>query len=140
MAYVPQTQVLNGVTYSRPPYHRRPPTSGKSFWTIAVNQEHQVFVQAHQANWGDAYNEWGVFIRQNAISFLGKAQDHTTNVFIAKFVGDPNQNGHWHGYPADYQANTQDTPLPEVLQEWVQLGYLSGSKMRKIIKGQPCSL
>jgi len=69
--------------------------------------------------------------------YLGVAQDHATQIFIAKFVG---AGGVWHGYPADHQQNQRDIPDESVLLKWMDLKVLSPAKVRKVLRGQLCLL
>jgi hypothetical protein len=73
-----------------------------------------------------------------APEYLGVAEDHTTRVFIAKFVAD--HQGSWHGYPADYRRKVQDVPPLPVRKLWLDNQVLTGPKIRKIGKQQRCIL
>jgi hypothetical protein len=46
----------------------------------------------------------------------------------------------WHGYPADTTRNNHDIPDSKSLNNWIIEGYINKAKMRKIIRGQKCSL
>lgn len=70
------------------------------------------------------------------MNYLGVAEDHKTDVFIAKFVSDPNSS-QWHGYPAD-QRKSQDIPAQPILAKWLAANVLSPPKVRKIGRGQRC--
>ena len=123
-------------TYWHAPQHRNQ-MSGKSQWSISHSQESACFGAAHSKGWTDAIKGWGLHYYNGGVDYLGFGQDHTTNVFIAKFVGN---QGVWHGYPADHQRNQQDIPSERVRRMWLQNGVLTAAKVRKITKGQPCRL
>ena len=111
----------------------------KSQWTISHQDEVNVFVNAYTCNWIYKDNAWGVFFDNENINYLGVAQDHSTQVFIAKFVNDTNQID-WHGYPADYQLHSQDIPDEAILNYWLIHNILPKSKINKIARGKPCKL
>ncbi len=111
----------------------------KSQWTISHQDEVKVFINAYTRNWIYKDNAWGVFFDNRNINYLGVAQDHFTQVFIAKFVNDTNQTD-WHGYPADYQLHSQDIPDEAILNDWLIHNVLPKSKINKIARGKPCKL
>jgi hypothetical protein len=75
--------------------------------------------------------------RKRKAQILGVIEDHETEVFVAKFVSDPNQQ--WHGYPADHKKR-QDRPGWPLLRKWIDLELAPGPKIRKIGCGQRCTL
>jgi hypothetical protein len=119
------------------PYSRhRDGTPRKSQWTISITDERACFNAATSLGWCVESHGWGLY-PATAPQYLGVAQDHTTSVFIAKFVSS---SGVWHGYPGDHQRNPQDIPLEHVLNDWLARGLLPPAKLRKLVKGQPCAL
>ena len=124
------------MTYAPNPQHRNK-TKGKSQWSISRAQEVACFDTTHANQWVENNNGWGLHYSAGVPDYLGLAQDHTTRVFIAKFVGN---QGIWHGYPADHQQNQQDIPTERILAIWMKTNVLRPAKIRKIMKGQPCRL
>ena len=122
--------------YSHDPQHRNQ-TPGKSQWSISRQDESACFAVAHSMGWIDGEKGWGLHCLNGALQYLGFGQDHTTRVFMAKFVGHQDT---WHGYPADHQRNQQDIPSEPVRKIWLHDGVLTAPKIRKITKGQPCRL
>lgn len=112
-------------------------TKGKSQWSISLAQEFTCFNTTHANQWIENNNGWGLHYSEGVLDYLGLAQDHITQVFIAKFVGN---QGTWHGYPADHRQNRQDIPAGRILAIWMKANVLSPAKIRKIMKGQPCRL
>ena len=124
------------MTYSTNPQHRNK-TKGKSQWLISLTQEGACFNTTYANQWIENDSGWGLHYSDGVLNYLGLAQDHTTQVFMAKFVGN---QGTWHGYPADHQQNQQDIPMERILAIWMKTNVLSPAKIRKIMKGQPCRL
>ena len=123
-------------TYSHDPQHRNR-TPGKSQWSISPREEAICFGSAYSKGWTDVDKGWGLHFSNGTLDYLGYAQDHSTSVFIAKFVGNQEI---WHGYPADHQRNQQDIPTERVRKIWMQSGVLTPPKICKITRGQPCRL
>jgi hypothetical protein len=96
------------------------------------------FDRSVSRGWLLADSGWGLHIPDSTPDWLGVAQDHTTRVFIAKFVGQ--SAGVWHGYPADHVKNARDVPHEDVLSAWLKAELLAPAKARKILRGQPCNL
>lgn len=126
------------MVYKINPLHRNGSTN-KSQWTISENSEIQCFELARVSEWLLPRKGWGLYIVESKPEWLGVAQDHVTQVFIAKFVHDENSS-EWHGYPADYRNNQQDIPEEKILKKWLLEERLLPAKIRKIAKGQPCNL
>ena len=122
------------MTYLSNPQHRDR-TKGKSQWTITLKDEIACFNVACAKHWTDKGNGWGLHYSGEVLAYLGVAQDHQTRVFIAKFVEN---EGIWHGYPADHQTNRQDVPAEPILAIWMKTEVLRPAKIRKIMRGQPC--
>ena len=110
----------------------------KSQWRISIPEEIASFEESERNGWLLTDNGWGLYMAGGCVSVLGVAQDHITPVFIAKYVGSA--DGPWHGYPADYRNKAQDIPVPDVLCKWLSEGLMTPAKIRKISRGQPCSL
>ena len=138
MPNVDQEEIRTGVFYSHHPDHRNNSVN-KSQWEISKEQEKECFIHVIEQTWIINNVGWGFHFHDNIISYLGKAQDHRTLVFIAKFVDGTNSNI-WHGYPSDHQQNQADIPLRPILQCWLNNNILNRAKIRKISKGQPCNL
>ena len=137
MPSVHQHTIRDGLIYLHHPDHRNW-THGKSKWSISEWDERDVFTVSSNRNWGIEKKRWGIYFQENRPAYLGLAQDHITQVFLAKFVTG---NGtEWHGYPADHQKNNQDRPPVELQQTWMDDDVLPKAKIRKIAKGQPCNL
>lgn len=79
----------------------------------------------------------GFIFRAADQTYVGVAQDHETQVFVAKFTEDQDV---WHGYPADHRRNHQDIPTEYVLGDWMRARLLTPAKIRKLVRGQPCRL
>ena len=110
----------------------------KSQWKITIQDELDVFSHAAQSNWIADDNAWGLYIINDAPSYLGMLPgDRLT--FIAKFVVDVNLNA-WHGYPADHVNKNHDIPDYNVLLSWLNIDLINLPKMRKIIRGQRCRI
>ncbi len=100
--------------------------------------EVDVFKQALTSGWTTGTHAWGLHVPNGSILYLGVAQDHSTQVFIAKFVDGTAKND-WHGYPADHERNPHDIPDTAILNNWLSSKILSAAKIRKISRGQPCN-
>lgn len=111
----------------------------KSQWTISTHDEESCFVKMYSTNWHDGCCGWGLYFNNGIVNYLGKGVKRNHNLFIAKFI-DSSKVNIWHGYPADHNVNNQDTPPEELLEDWKKQGYLKLKKIRKIMRGQPCSL
>ena len=125
------------------PYHHHPShrngALNKSQWRIARPEELTCFQRSVREGWSVSPVGWGLHITNEELAILGVAQDHSTEVFLAKFV-DPSEADSWHGYPADHQRNLQDIPDPHVLRAWMSDGLITPAKARKIARAQPCHL
>lgn len=122
---------------SHQPHRNRSPQ--KSQWCITEAEETQSFRLASEKEWLGGTHGWGLHFIEDRPDYLGTAQDHTTRLFVAKYVRSATADS-WHGYPADHQRHPQDIPSEKVSTKWSQESYLSPAKIRKLIKGQPCSL
>jgi hypothetical protein len=124
--------------------HHRNGNKSKSQWTISEADEVESFSSARKQGWILDEKGWGLHMINNRPAWLGIAKDRTTQLFIAKFVGNPctgsSSGVEWHGYPADYRNNHHDIPEEGILRKWLSESTLSPAKVRKIAKGQPCNL
>lgn len=122
--------------------HHRNGNNSKSQWTIPESAEIDCFSVAGKEGWLVKDVGWGLHKISGKPDWLGVAEDKATALFIAKFVGNQiSTTGiEWHGYPANYRANSHDIPEQEVLRKWLTGSGLSAAKVRKIGKGQPCNL
>ena len=114
-------------------------TLHKSQWKILQPAEVQCFATAAEKGWRSGNNRWGLHIKNDRVNYLGVAAepDRHRRLFVGKFVGNGND---WHGYPADHIGHQQDKPPKQVLIAWKTSGLINLSKVRKLMKGQPCSL
>ena len=134
-----QVEIIEGVYYICNPVHRNR-TPQKSQWTIDEEQEKCAFLTTYKRHWiVDNDTGWGFHFENGQVTYLGVAKDHHTPVFLAKFVNDSNHDT-WHGYPVNYQKNQQDKPDVQILRQWFDSKPISAAKVRKIMRGQPCSL
>jgi len=131
-------QIGNGITYCINPVHRNK-THGKSQWAISMPLEKDAFTNAANQRWLLGDSGWGLYFKKGKASYLGVARDHQKQVFVAKFVDSGRQQS-WHGYPADHQTDTKDIPAESVLNSWLKSGFLRRPTIRKLHRGQPCSL
>jgi hypothetical protein len=126
------------VRYSLNPEHRNS-NPKKSQWTIIEEDEVQCFKAAYDKGWKNEKDAWGLYFDVNDVSYLGKGENRSKKLFIAKFKNDVPHNV-WRGYPADYQQKPQDIPDKDILNDWMANGVLKKAKVRKIMAGQPCNL
>ena len=126
-------------SYTFNPQHRDG-NPNKSQWIIIEADEKSLFETSYSAGWKDTENKkcFGIKKSETNIIVLGKCKDRITNLKIAKFVSDHQDN--WHGYPANYRTNQQDKPTTNILQKWVEENLITKSKMGKIARGQKCNL
>jgi hypothetical protein len=129
---------MTNSSYATIDYHRNGHPE-KSQWTISEAEEINCFKLSENNKWLLQDHGWGLHFINGKADFLGIAQDRVTLVFIAKFVAKSPANA-WHGYPADYRNNSKDIPAECILKEWLNKKIISTAKIRKITKGQPCSL
>lgn len=124
--------------YQINPVHRNG-TYGKSQWTVNTSAELVAFDQAWTSGWCAQDVGWGLYTPAGSPEYLGVAQDHATLVFVAKFVADA-QGCTWHGYPADHRRNQHDIPSESIRKSWLDARLLPLPKIRKLGKGQRCTL
>lgn len=134
------------VYYIHHPHHRNDNVH-KSQWIISQAKERKCFEHIlqliYQYGWGKDSCCWGLYIVEGRAKYLGRSAKNSPaperQLFIAKFV-DSSSNDRWHGYPSDHVLNAEDIPTPELLQYWMERGYLSASKIRKVAGGKKCKL
>jgi hypothetical protein len=133
-----EVEVKQGLFYIHKSDHRDS-SPRKSQWRISELEERNSFVLMYDAPWHTNYRGWSLHIKGKAAHYLGINALKNRNLIIAKFI-DGNQNNIWHGYPADYVQDHRECPSIEILTAWKEKGHFSRAKIRKIIRGQPCSL
>ena len=138
VSFVSTYTIAPGVTYCVHPHHRNG-TPHKSQWSIPESQERNVFIHARDQNWLLQTVGWGLHVVNGRVEYLGTTHNGTRCLFVAKFV-DASENHTWHGYPADHQRRPSDIPSVCILQRWMTSNLLRRAVIRKIVRGQPCSL
>ncbi|MDR0307029.1 MAG: hypothetical protein LBI42_09370 [Chitinispirillales bacterium] len=124
-------------TYFASSVHRnRQPN--KSQWVISVVQEVECFIESQINNWIEGIFSWGMISDGNNLIVLGKSV-YNEELKLAKFV-TKNDDGVWHGYPADFCKNFQDRPGIKILQKWRNCGHIEKHHITKIRQGKTCSL
>ena len=115
--------VAKDVFYTIISYHRNfNYNQNKSCWIINVEEEFECFKKCYNNKWFDENDDyeiaggWGILIENKKVKILGKNK-FNDDLKIAKFV-DSENNGYWHGYPADYIRNIQDKPSTKILFLW----------------------
>jgi hypothetical protein len=131
-------KITESVSYSVHPSHRNR-AIGKSQWTVSETTEKNVFARMLDNEWIQGNVGWGVHVNRERLQYVGVSADGQRKLVLAKFV-DGNANNEWHGYPADHQRSNSDIPASEILKKWLSENIMSAAKIRKISKGQPCSL
>lgn len=119
----------------------------KSQWTINEIEERDCFEFAAQMYFIDGFSSnyccWGLYILNKSPERLGKSAANKPqpfrDLFIAKFV-DGDKNNKWHGYPADLVNYTQDIPLENILNYWMEANFFSAAKIRKMSRAQKCRI
>ena len=119
------------------PVHRNR-TPNKSQWKISLDDEHRSFRLCVEREWCDTDVGWGLHLEGGDPVWLGVTRDGKTRTFFAKFVN--NSRNEWHGYPADHVSSSKDIPKEFVQHSWIKKQLLSTAKVRKIARGQSCSL
>lgn len=118
----------------------------KSQWTIIEDDEFACFKRVVELVYIHGFDVnsvcWSLHFDDGLVIYLGEAAANAPNsrekLFIAKFVCDNNET--WHGYPANPAIHTQDIPSSDLLDYWLSQGYLTRAKIRKIARGQKCTL
>jgi hypothetical protein len=132
-------QIVPGVEYACHPQHRDHNNHNKSQWTISQGEEIQSFTRALAQAWILGSRGWGLHLANGVPDYLGVAADRDRRLFVARFE-DGNENQKWHGYPADHQNKVNDRLPEEIKQFWLQNNVLAPAKVRKLVKGERCSL
>ena len=136
---LPETEIVPGVWYLNHPHHRSTTQKDtKSQWIISVAEEVQAFTHAHGNGWLQSSAGWGLHLESGIVAYLGTLYSDDSLLFIAKFV-DGTATSHWHGYPIDHRRS-YDAPSTAILNVWLVSKLLSAAQIRKIARGQPCSL
>ncbi len=117
--------------------HRRVQRN-KSRWTVTVDQEVECFISSQLNSWIEDVFSWGLIPNGNGLLVLGQ-NSQNEELKIAKFVAK-NNDGFWHGYPADYCKNVQDRPGMSILSDWRTNGYIEKHHIIKIRQGKECNL
>lgn len=130
--------VAPGFSYQHHQGHRNG-AAGKSQWTVTQVEERSIFDHSRTSHWLAQNLGWGVHVLSGQAAYLGNSDDGARRLIIAKFVAS-NSPKTWHGYPADHQRRTQDIPDTTILMAWMSLNYMKPAKIRKLMRGQPCSL
>ncbi|YCI30132.1 hypothetical protein M1E08_04450 [Erwinia sp. PK3-005] len=128
--------------YTPNPQHRNAAFAAKKTqWIVPLAIEQQCYTQAVQEDWlyKDCY--WGIhwndaFCKAEELGTAPAPIDD--NVQIAKYVCDSHDN--WHGYPVAHWGAPWDRPDTGVLRKWLANGFISATKMSKIIRGKKCTL
>jgi hypothetical protein len=123
----------NTTNYLVSPKHRGKPTNDVSVWVVDVATEIACFTTCYQSGWHNGHSGWS-FVVAGVRQLLTLGHNlRNPQLLIAKFVTDQNQ---WHGYPADVRHKPADKPLPPILLNWFQNGFISKSLMTRIKQGQ----
>ena len=131
------TTIADGVSYLCHPHHRNNHPH-KSQWTISVHDEIRSFRKARSNDWFCGEAGWGIHPDAPDVIEVGAACDRSTRLMLAKYVCK-NDQGEWHGYPANHQLD-QDRPPDTIVRIWFTGKIIPRAKLRKIQKGQLCSL
>lgn len=123
--------------------HQRSTRNSYSKW-LSVTIEERTFDAADYGNfrkqtgdpsWISADNLWGFLIDRNqTIETLGTEEQQ-----FGFFPKTRNPTDEWHGYPViPFQrgANKKYKISPELLQKWVDNGYLTEDQVAKLVKGR----
>jgi len=137
MIAVPTYAIDAGVSYQCHPHHRNG-NRNKSQWSINPPEEVACFQKTWDEDWFADDIGWGIHLVSAVANYLGIARDRTTQLIVAKFVCK-NKQSEWHGYPADHTTSA-DRPADEILGRWLADQSLPPAKIRKLQKGEPCSL
>jgi len=112
----------------------------KSQWSISKDEEKLCFDCSKNNQWLNEFDGWGLHCPQGDILWLGWTQGGGKQTFIAKFVCAKGNKPNWHGYPANHQKHVHDIPDTHILNKWLQEKLIKPAKIRKIAKGQTCTL
>lgn len=123
-------------SYMSVSYHRNGDPE-KSQWTISVEEEFRSFAISRQNRWYQDKRGWGIHPSGSLIEVgtlvCGKI------VRISRFqemspLGQEFKDI-WHGYPADIKGKTNDIPVVEVLDSWLNAGIIKRHQLSKIRRG-----
>ncbi|WP_308131381.1 hypothetical protein [uncultured Flavobacterium sp.] len=110
----------------------------KSRWTVTIDKEVECFIDSQTKSWIDATASWGIIQEGNNLLVLG-LNSQNEELKIAKFIAK-NNDGVWHGYPADFNRKIQDRPAMSILQSWRTHGHIEKHHITKIRQGKECNL
>lgn len=119
--------------------HHRNGNPKKSQWSITTVEEVAVFANALAEGWFGTTAGWGLHPPGSTPLYLGVAVDRAIGLFIARFVVSA-RHADWHGYPFDHRDSAREGPPAAVLNAWLASRLLTAAKIRKIVRGQRCSL
>lgn len=144
MTQVADQEIRPGIIYQFSPEHRNKKNSEKSLWTIDPDEERQVFERVYDSEWIVEHVGWGLHIQNGSVTYLGIDKTRAQQLIVARFVDD-NHVQVWHGYPADpnrrsQQARIKEIPPEEIQKVWLRDNVVPKPTLRKIGKGEPCSL
>ena len=128
--------------YCFSPKHRSKSNPNASVWIISLQEEFHLcddaifkskYVQPYSNSKKFAYN---LKRESNKLKQLGVSNSNTKDygLIISKFINDMNLK-EWHGYPADYIANTQDKPDDAILLKMKINGLITAREMMRIKRG-----
>jgi len=143
MVQVGDHEIQPGARYQCNPEHRNG-NREKSQWTISEQEERGVFSRTYTSGWIVEHVGWGLHIVNGSVNYLGVDRTRSQNLIVARFIDDNNVEI-WHGYPADpnrrsQQARIKEIPPEEVQTEWLRGQILPKPKVRKLGRGEPCTL
>jgi len=116
--------------------HRKPSLiAKKSQWTISEWEELILFTVAKYRDWyvlskSGKHELWSIFVQDTKRAKIG--EDTNGDLFIAKYIADANNE--WHGYPVS--PKQFDIPPQQVLEVWLQEGFIDKADKKKIIGGK----
>lgn len=122
--------------YKAVSYHRNG-TNGKARWTITVDEEIGLFVDAIMEDTIIGTNGWVLLIRDGQRIKVGVTANHEDS-YIGRFRRSTDVE--WHGYPGNYRGDVGDIPPGKVLQNWANNLYIRKSDILRIQTQKPCNL
>lgn len=130
-------KINSHTTYTCIGYHRGQPNEHKSVWDITTTQERDCFLQTLSNQWIDIMNGksigWG-FIKNTRFIRIGTGTTpERRKLYYAKFI-DGNNNGQWHGYPADYKK-ISDRVSPSIRERWMAEGFINKHELSRLVRG-----
>lgn len=132
------THEVAGHKYS-PKSDHRDGTAKKSQWTVAVAAEIESFRLAVAEGWTNGALAWSLHIHNGRADYLGtSAKDPGPDepLFLALFEIAAT----CHGFPADHRRSNREKPPAHVQRAWLASPVIRDAVVRKIGRGQRCSL